>query len=775
MKIKNKFLIWFIIIAMLPVVVIQLFVFTRLSDQLVQGFVQDLSIDNERAYNEVNGKLDEYKSLVISLTKLPPLEEMYMEEDTDPDDSFDKGVERLGAIFAAFIESDNNIDQVTFLNLDGFEVVRANNLNGAPLISDKAELQDKSNEYYYTRGIWQERGTIFMSDFDLSIENGVVETPEKPVIKYASPVYVGENLVGLVVISIIETRLLQKLRDDTIILNQDGNYIFRDSSFVSRIGEGEGEGENYFSESGGLVNNDIRKLVDSGYFINDTFDTHVFWKRIFLDSDEKRSLLILNTETNSNILNLLGDFRRVIVVVTILGLIFAVLLSYVLSKAISNPIEKLNRIAKKIAKGEPVAFSRDLKKDESNDEISVLARSFDTMRLKLHESYSSLEEKVEEKTRDLKRALESVVVEKNENEAQRKRLQIILDNLPVGIFIVKAPSGEPDIINSVGLKLLNIKKSSAIKEDYSKDFKLIKEDGSEYPVEELPLSITLKTKKFSIKDDIFINRGDHKIAISAASVPVMSGNTMTSAIVVFQDKTKEFEIDKAKTEFVSLASHQLRTPLTSISWFTEMLLSGDAGKLTKKQVSYVKEVQAGSTRMIDLVNSLLNVSRLELGTISIELKKTDVSKMLVDVLDEIKPQSDKKKQVVKRKISKDFPEMNIDARLLRMVFQNLISNAIKYTPKKGKIEIVLKKKGRKMFLSVADNGMGIPDSQKKGMFSKLFRADNAKVSDTEGTGLGLYIVKQIIENSSGRVWFESEEGKGTTFFVELPITGMKKK
>jgi len=188
-----------------------------------------------------------------------------------------------------------------------------------------------------------------------------------------------------------------------------------------------------------------------------------------------------------------------------------------------------------------------------------------------------------------------------------------------------------------------------------------------------------------------------------------------------------------------------------------------------------------------LVNALLNVSRMELGTFVVEPVPTDVVLLARNVVAEQKPQIEAKKLKLSAKYAKDLPLFNADLKLLRMVFQNLLSNAVKYTPDKGKVgfDIWATKKGEEVegkkikedsiAIMVSDTGYGIPEAQQDKIFTKLFRADNVREKDTDGTGLGLYIVKAIVGHSGGEIWFTSQENKGTTFYVTLPLTGMKKK
>lgn len=252
------------------------------------------------------------------------------------------------------------------------------------------------------------------------------------------------------------------------------------------------------------------------------------------------------------------------------------------------------------------------------------------------------------------------------------------------------------------------------------------------------------------------------------------------------DVTHEQEVDRAKSEFVSLASHQLRTPLSTISWYSEMLLAGDAGKLTSVQEEYLHEVYKNSTRMTELVNALLNVSRLELGTFVVDPMPVDLEKLAEEEIQSQLPALNNKKLHLEKVFDWTGGPVSVDPKLMRIVFQNYLSNAIKYTPEGGKLVFGITKPSASEFKDLdlgpegllfylKDNGMGIPKSQQSKIFAKLFRADNVRKVDADGTGLGLYIVKSILEQSKGKAWFTSEEGQGSVFYAYLPKGGMVRK
>lgn len=254
-----------------------------------------------------------------------------------------------------------------------------------------------------------------------------------------------------------------------------------------------------------------------------------------------------------------------------------------------------------------------------------------------------------------------------------------------------------------------------------------------------------------------------------------TGDKVTKIYGINFDVTREKEVDKAKTEFVSLASHQLRTPLTAIKWYAEILSDEKKSHLSSTEKKYLSQIIDGNERMIELVNDLLNVSRLDLGTFNVEPKSTDLIKLAKTITSDMTPQIETKHIKLVQKYDKELPPIMTDPKLMRVVIENILSNSVKYTPDKGSVDISIVKEKDNFLISIQDNGMGIPDAQQKQIFTKLFRADNATTSAAEGTGLGLYMVRGIVENAGGKIWFESKENKGTTFFVTLPLKGMVKK
>lgn len=492
-------------------------------------------------------------------------------------------------------------------------------------------------------------------------------------------------------------------------------------------------------------------------------------------------------------------------------LVIFILMGMYISRRISDPISKLIIGAKQIEQGD-LEYRVGL---DSDDEIGTLSRSFDKMVESMKKAQSEIQIKVEDQTNiisqkaheleDQKSAilniLEDVEGEKNRTEKLAEDLEkfkLAVDNSsdhiiitdPEGIIVYANKAMEKitgyNLEESIGKKAGVLWKFPMPTEYYKILWRTIKE-------EKVPFISQLKNKRKGGEEY------DAEIKIS----PILDdkGNVVFF-VGVERDITHEKQVDRAKTEFVSLASHQLRTPLSAINWYTEMLLDGDAGKLNKEQKKYTTEIYLASQRMVELVNSFLNVSRMELGTLIIEPEDVEIDKIAESVLGELQPQVSEKKLILTEAIAKDLPKLKADPKLVRMILQNLLSNSVKYTPTQGNIdlEIGIIKKGRliggvkagedSVYFKVVDTGYGIPVAQRDKIFTKLFRADNVRQLVIEGTGLGLYIVKSIVEEAKGKVWFVSpfvekitpakKPAKrsglpGTAFYVLLPVKGMASK
>ena len=268
-------------------------------------------------------------------------------------------------------------------------------------------------------------------------------------------------------------------------------------------------------------------------------------------------------------------------------------------------------------------------------------------------------------------------------------------------------------------------------------------------------------KEFSVKENL---------VLEVTTAPVMFNEKNLGTLIILHDITREKMIEKMKTEFVSISAHQLRTPLSAIKWTLKMLLDGDLGEITKEQRAFIDKTYRSNERMINLVNDLLNISRIEEGRYLYRPTPTNIEPLIESVINSYKEEMGKRGlQLEFEKPETPLPQVAVDSEKITLAIQNFIENAIRYTLPGGKVMISLKYNQKEIEFSVKDTGIGIPENQKARLFTKFFRAANVAKIDTEGSGLGLFITKNIIEAHGGRIWFESEENKGSTFYFALPV------
>ncbi|MBI2050129.1 MAG: PAS domain-containing protein [Candidatus Staskawiczbacteria bacterium] len=384
--------------------------------------------------------------------------------------------------------------------------------------------------------------------------------------------------------------------------------------------------------------------------------------------------------------------------------------------------------------------------------------------------------------RDLKNAriaarnvLEDLQVEREELAKANAKNEAML--LSIGDSCVAFDKEEKIILmNEKAIDMLQIDKSNAIGRNYADLWNIEDEHGNIILPQKRPIWLSLTFGKVITTTTTtywFVRKDKTKFPVALTVTPIIYKEKIIGAIAIFRDITKEKEIDKAKTEFISLASHQLRTPLVSIKWYSEMLLGGEVRELTPKQKKYIRELYQGNERMINLVRNLLNVSQIEMGVLAVSFEPTDIRELLKEVIKEQMPFIQEKKHKVVVEISEGLPKISTDSELVRIIFQNLFGNAIEYTPAGGKITCTAEKKDNDIIIGIKDMGIGIPEKQQTQIFQKLFRGDNAVREHSKGTGLGLYITKAMVDALSGKIWFKSKEGEGTTFWISLPFKGPK--
>lgn len=359
--------------------------------------------------------------------------------------------------------------------------------------------------------------------------------------------------------------------------------------------------------------------------------------------------------------------------------------------------------------------------------------------------------------------LEDTEEAKKEAEKEKNKTIDIINNLTDGILVLDEDN-KIELFNPLVNSLFKKKDGNLIGQSIFK----INSDGLDLS----PLHQALKgSKKEKIKHFLRkeINIGN-KFFLQVSSVPFNEKNEKKETLVILHDISKDKLIESMKTEFVSIAAHQLRTPLSAIKWTIQMLLDGDIGAITAEQKELLQKTYESNERMILLINDLLNATKIEEGDFSFNLKPLQLEEIIGIVIKNTKDFLNRKKINLNfEKPIIPLPKVLIDKEKMELAIQNLLENAIKYTLSGGEITIFLKEEDGQIVFKIQDNGVGIPKDQQDRIFTKFFRGSNAIRLETEGSGLGLYTAKNIIIGHNGNIWFESEEGKGTIFYFSLPI------
>lgn len=367
---------------------------------------------------------------------------------------------------------------------------------------------------------------------------------------------------------------------------------------------------------------------------------------------------------------------------------------------------------------------------------------------------------------------------------EKVKADAILANIDEGV-VTTDNEGKVMTINKPALAMLGWTKKEMIGKSFISLVPSIDKRGDPIKPKDRILSKVLEEPELSIasSNSLFQRRDGSTFPVAVLTRSMLVDGRVVGAIGTFRDITKESEIDHAKSEFVTLASHQLRTPISAISWATELLLHGDAGELTDNQRESIEQIYASNQRSADTVEAMLIVSTIEMGSRLPVRPEAVQLKPFIHVLlrAKMKQLLGTKKIDVREQYASDVPALQLDIGLAKTIIQNVLSNAIKYTPSGGKVTVDVSLNDKKLTpgsegsvqIIVTDTGYGIPESEKDRIYEKMFRGSNIRTKDTDGIGLGLYIVRHILEQVGGEMSFVSQQNTGSTFTIYLPLEGMR--
>ncbi len=362
-----------------------------------------------------------------------------------------------------------------------------------------------------------------------------------------------------------------------------------------------------------------------------------------------------------------------------------------------------------------------------------------------------------------------------ESQAGRHGLANIITSMGEGVLVIDHDF-KIVLVNPVAQKILNVFSSDLLGRDLRETLLIFK--GKEDPASpERPITSAIQSGEvvdIELTDNFYCLSVSGRLFPIAISIAPFWSDRIAGAVMIFRDISEEQKLEEARNSFISLASHQLRAPLTSIRWFMEMLLAGDVGKLTQAQEEYANHAYEGAGHMVKLIRKLLQIARVEAGRLTVEPTPTDLKHLTEDVLAELGSSLETKNQTVEIKTEPQAPPLvSLDPTIAWEVIENLLSNANHYSHPDDNILVRIVYGEKFVEYSVQDHGIGVPAADQGRIFEKFFRAKNAIKMVPEGTGLGLPLVKILVAIWGGKVWFESTEGKGSTFFFTIPAEGMK--
>jgi len=731
-SIRTKLILAFVIMYSIPIAILSFSFYKDSFDLSKEQNLNTISKNLNTAESSLQSILNKAKEDLVSLSSLSSFKEYALNNNSQENVYSDD----LANDLYSFLTNKKAYNNFTFIDSAGFEKIKTIYEGNKTYLIQDSDLINVYDSKYFTRlkEIASDKAYLSISETGDSISvSKLIKTAEG-------------NFKGVISLSLKSAGILELLQmsqqsgELLILINEKGSYISQNKSGVSSVAKD-------FPEFVQLV-----KTGTKGQFYSDQLNNYITFTHAnltqFTTTSEESWVLTSVVEKDKIEKDIRDSLNKSFFYIAPL-LLVVTLFAFLLSGIIAHPINHFKSTVEEIL----LKGNLDKKVDiNSKDEIGYLAGKFNELLSRLKDYYDNLEKKVKENTFEIKKFQQAVEASSD---------GIIITDTDAKIIYVN-----PKWESITGYKLSEV---------HGKNPNIFKSEKTHSHVFE-EMWKALKNNKDFYTDELVNKRKDgSEYSTELAVAPITESGKTLYYVGITTDITKRKEVDRMKSEFISLASHQLRTPLSAMRWFLEMLLDGDAGELSSEQRDYVSNVYQANSNMIELVNALLNVSRIESGRIIIDPIPTDLSELIKSVVNETKVKYTEKKQNIIISIHHDLPKINLDPKLIRHVFLNLITNAIKYSPERGEIHIFVSKNDKEVLVQVSDTGFGIPETEKSKVFQKFYRGSNIVKYEIEGTGLGLYLAKAIVESSKGKIWFKSEEGKGTSFWVSLPLVGMEPK
>jgi PAS domain S-box-containing protein len=605
-----------------------------------------------------------------------------------------------------------------------------------------------------------------------SVVKGLMYLPQNNLIFAVRPITTSEG-TG----SIRGALLFGKVFDNTV--QQDINSLTRvDTKFYNLNTGNIPNGLN-------TINNYL--LTHNSIYVEPKDDETVAGYSIINDFENKPLYMLRITEPRAIIAQ---GKASIIYFLSIYGFVFFVFTIVILLLLDRIVIKKLQNLTNNVIKMRSDKNTSERIMINGNDELATLAHEINSMLDSVEESSQKVKQdeiqieaearELEHKNTTLEKSTETLLNVMGDLESTKSKIEhekildeIMLKSIGEGL-IVTDHDGVITIANKSSQEMFGWDGDELIGKPINVWIPMQTENRDALSPQDTVISKVLKNGLRETATYYFTRKDGSEFPAIITSTAVVVDDKITGAISVIHDVTKEKEVDRMKTEFISLASHQLRTPLVATKWISEILQEESQG-LNPEIKQYITSIHEANEHMIDLVDALLNISRIESGRIIIDPKPTSLPDLVKSVISEVAVMSKEKDIQISVSSEENLPTIQLDPKLMRHVYMNLLTNSIKYSPDHSHITVSLYRKDTDIISEVKDEGYGIPKNVTDRVFQKFFRAENIAKKVTEGTGLGLYLVKLIVDAAEGKIWFETEENKGTRFWFSLPINGMSPK
>lgn len=803
MKLKGKFILNVSILASIMLLVMLGFFYYQLVAQSNLIFDEDVQRVDLLSL-QIEQRFQFYLSDLVVLQNVPPIQGIARTMETsngiDPYDGSTllEWKNRLKQIFLNFAQTRPQYAQIEFIGTDPQLVFGVERYGTAtPQIIDETHHMDTDNVVYEDITPTLLPGDVYFSEINLRTSEGGVPNAYQPILRLATPLHNDTDgaYLGTIILTVNANDFFSYLigsdhAEHLFLLDKDG-YVIVD----------ERTGENSYGKLlGGTPDETYLNLIktqgdtsrgDGDTATYDNGNTVAMYHTLQYQFGDKKVEpgLILGSIVDKG--TLFGtSFRGFLLNFSVFALVIGILTAILYLLFVQTLIRRVTRNAHAIRK-----ISSGNYKDhivvEGSDEISEVAQGINHMMdaLDQHEeerkrNQKILEKKAEEYKQlndslsetqkavlnildDLKKEKEVVeerVKERTrELEVEKEKLSTIAENMQAGAMLVDN-QGQLLFANREMYTILDLPYGDS--NILPAFFKMSDDIDTKTPL----ITCLADAESHTIPELEFKERIYEIIFSCLIKNDVKTAQYLGNLILV-RDVTDERLLERSKSELVAVASHQLRTPLTAIRGNIEMLIDENFGGLNKEQHELLEDIEVSSIRLISMVNDMLDITKIEKGSLDLNFESFDLEEIIVSIIGDLKDYAEKHNVTVEYEAPSVDSHVFADRMRTRQIFQNLIDNAIKYSrPPEGKLHISYQAiDDGHLQVTLADNGIGIPASEQSKMFKRFYRASNTSSLASSGSGLGLYIVKSVIEIMNGLIRFESKENEGTTFFVVLPI------